>query len=50
MKSFLGNLPAETIITDTAGLKFPPEILPPTRIAIASAAPMAKGFPVEIIT
>ena len=49
-KSFDGNLPAATIITETAGLKLPPENLPRTIIAIAKASPIGTGAPVTKIT
>ena len=44
-----GNLFLATIIILTAGLKCPPDILPPITIASANAAPIAKGFPVAKI-
>lgn len=45
-----GNFPAATIITETAGLKFPPEYRPTVRIATAKAIPMGKAEPVAKIT
>jgi len=46
----LGSFPAATIMIETAGLKFPPEMCDPTKIAIAKAAPIATAFPVARIT
>ena len=38
------------IATLTAGLKCPPDNLPPTRIAIVRAKPIAKGSPIAKMT
>ena len=37
-------------MTETAGLKLPPDILPPTKITHVNINPIAYGFPVAIIT
>ena len=46
----VGNLPADAITMDTAGLMCPPEILLVIVMTNANAAPIAKGFPVANIT
>jgi len=49
-RSPTGNFPAATIITETAGLKLPPEYLPKTKIDTARAKPIGIAFPVAKIT
>uniref|UniRef100_A0A6C0LG86 Uncharacterized protein n=1 Tax=viral metagenome TaxID=1070528 RepID=A0A6C0LG86_9ZZZZ len=44
--SFFGKVPANVIITDTAGLKCPPDIPPPSTIDMYKADTIASGFPV----
>ena len=46
----MGNLPERAMVVLTAGLKCPPEILPPSNIAKVNAAPIATGFPTAKIT
>ena len=50
INSDVGNLPADAITIDTAGLIYPPEILLVSKITSAKAAPIARGFPVAKIT
>ena len=43
-------MPAATIMTETAGLKLPPEDLPKRRMDVARAAPIGMADPVAIMT
>jgi hypothetical protein len=45
----MGNLPADAITIETAGLTCPPEMFPKRRMTKVNAAPIAMGFPVAKI-